>query len=371
MTTSPTPAGFAAGRLLSGPSAAGMRRRAFLVTGLAASMSAGRADAAVGERRAAADALFDRFRAETGLADASTIVMRGEAVLHQRYAGRYTPQTLVPIASSSKWMFGALVMTLVDDGLLALDAPIGTYLPELPASHRALRVDALMSYTAGLVGLREALELQQPAGISLLESALRAARTPLAAPPGAQFDYGGANFQFVGAAAERVSGRTWHELFQARIAGPLGMTSTAWGRLRAAPDPRAPVANPVLQAGAWTTLPDYAAFLTMIAQDGLHRGRRILSARAVAAMGTIMTRGLPKVGPEGLGAQPTEYMVAHWCERPEGLRCTLESSPGYFGANPWIDRTARLHGVLLVQDRRQRIVGAETRLRDGLIDLFA
>lgn len=348
-----------------------MRRRAFLVAGLAASMSAGRADAAVGERRAAADALLDRFRAETGLADASTIVMRGEAVLHQRYAGRYTPQTLVPIASSSKWMFGALVMTLVDDGLLALDAPIGTYLPELPPSHRALRVDALMSYTAGLVGLREALELRQPAGISLLESALRAARTPLAAPPGVQFDYGGPNFQFVGAAAERVTGRTWHELFQTRIADPLGMTSTAWGRLRAAPDPRAPAANPVLQAGAWTTLPDYAAFLTMVAQDGTYRGRRILSARAVSAMGKIMTRGLRKIGPEGLDVQPAEYMIAHWCERPEGRRCTLESSPGYFGANPWIDRTRRLHGVLLVQDQRRRIVGAETRLRDGLIELFA
>lgn len=348
-----------------------MRRRAFLVAGLSASMSAGRADAAGDERRAAADALFERFCAETGLADASTIVMRDEAVLHLRYAGRYTPQTRVPIASSSKWMFGALVMTLVDDGLLALDAPIGTYLPELPPSHRALRVDALMSYTAGLVGLREALELRQPAEISLLESALRAARTPLAAPPGAQFDYGGPNFQFVGAAAERVTGRTWHELFQTRIADPLGMTSTAWGRLRAPPDPRAPVANPVLQAGACTTLPDYAAFLTMIAQDGVYRGRRILSARAVAAMGTIMTRGLRKIGPEGLGAQAAEYMIAHWCERPEGPRCTLESSPGYFGANPWVDRASRLHGVLLVQDQRRRIVGAETRLRDGLIDLFA
>ncbi len=371
MTTSPTPAGFAAGRLLSGQAAAGIRRRAFLSAGLAVSLGAGRADAAPDDRRAAADALFDRFRAETGLADASTIVMRGEAVLHQRYAGRYTPQTLVPIASSSKWMFGALVMTLVDDGLLALDAPIGAYLPELPPSHRALRVDTLMSYTAGLVGLREALELRQPAGISLLESALRAARTPLAASPGAQFDYGGPNFQFVGAAAERVTGRSWHALFQARIADPLGMTSTAWGRLRAPPDPRAPVANPVLQAGAWTTLPDYAAFLTMIAQDGTYRRRRVLSARAVAAMGTIMTRGLHKIGPEGLGAQAAEYMIAHWCERPEGLRCTLESSPGYFGANPWIDRTTRLHGVLLVQDQRRRIVDAETRLRDGLIDLFA
>lgn len=169
--------------------------------------------------------------------------MRGEDTLWFRYAGRYAAQTVVPIASSSKWMFGALVMALVDDGLLRLDAPIGTYLPELPEAYRPLRIEALMSYTAGLAGLRDMIELQQPAGISLLESALRAARTPPVAPPGALFDYGGPNFQFVGAAAERVTGETWHALFKARIAAPW-----AWGRrpgagyaLRPTRTPRRPI----------------------------------------------------------------------------------------------------------------------------------
>lgn len=347
-----------------------MQRRTFLMSGLVTALGAGGARASA-RREAEADALFARFRAETGLADASTAVMRGEETLYVRYAGGYSAETQVPIASSSKWMCGALIMSLVDDGLLRLDAPIGTYLPELPEAYRPLRLDALLSYTAGLVGLRELLELRQPPGISLLESALSAARTPLAHPPGAQFEYGGPNFQLVGAAAERVTGKSWHELFNRRIAEPLGMTSTAWGRLRVPPDPRAPVANPVLQAGAWTTLPDYSAFLTMIAQDGIRRGRRVLSARAMAAMGTIMTGGLRKAGLEGAAMGPAEYMIAHWCEQPQAGGCALESSPGYFGANPWIDRKARLHGVLLVQDQRRRIAGAETVLRDGLINLFA
>lgn len=346
-----------------------MKRRVFLVSGLAAAIGAGGARASV-DKSAAADALFARFRRETGLEDASTVVMRGEETLYLRYAGAYAPETQIPIASSSKWMFGALVMTLVDEGRLRLDAPIGTYLPELPEAYRSLRLDALMSYTAGLVGLREMIELRQSPGISLLDSALAVARTPLAHAPGVQFDYGGANFQLVGAAAERVSGQSWHELFKTRIAIPLGMSSTGWGRLRSPPDPRAPVGNPVLQAGVWTSLPDYTAFLTMVAQDGIYRGRRVLSAKAMAAMGAIMTAGLPKGGLEGAGMGPAEYMIAHWCERPEGGRCTLESSPGYFGANPWIDRRAGLHGVLLVQDQRRRIAAAETVLRDGLIQLF-
>lgn len=347
-----------------------MKRRTFLTMGLAAALGAAGAAQAAG-RQAAAEALLARFRADTGLADVSTVVMRGEETLYVAYSGAYGPETVVPIASSSKWMFGALVMSLVDEGRLCLDAPIGTYLPDLPRDYAALRLDALMSYTAGLVGLQEMLELRQPADISLLQSARLAARTPLAHPPGVRFDYGGPNFQFVGAAAEQVTGRTWHALFQDRIAGPLAMDATRWGRLRNPPDPRSPPANPVLQAGVWTTLPDYAAFLTMIAQEGVWRGRRVLSREAVTTMDTVMTRGLAKGGLDGAGMAQAEYMIAHWCERLEADRCTLESSPGYYGANPWIDRKAGLHGVILVQDQRRRIAAAQTALRDGLIQLFA
>jgi hypothetical protein len=109
----------------------------------------------------------------------------------------------------------------------------------------------------------------------------------------------------------------------------------------------------------------------MIAQDGTLRGRRVLSPEAMAAMGRIMTLGLRKGGLEGAGMGPAEYMIAHWCERVEAGRCTLESSPGYYGANPWIDRTRGLHGLILVQDQRRRIAREQTALRDGLIALFA
>ncbi|WP_029911758.1 serine hydrolase [Caulobacter sp. UNC358MFTsu5.1] len=341
-----------------------------MLTGLAA-MAAGCASAAPRASDGAADALVQRFLDASGLADCSITVMRGEQALYTRYRGGYGPGTLVPIASASKWMVGATIMTLVDDGLLSLQAPIGDYVPGLPEAYAALRLDQLMSFTAGLPGLREFIELRQPADISLTESAQRAARTPLANPPGAQFDYGGPNLQFVGAAAEQVTGKTWSLLFAERLAGPLGMRATLWGRVRQAPDPKAPVANPVLQGGAWTTLPDHAAFLTMIAQDGVLQGRRVLSSAAVLAMDTVMTTGVRKgMSLPGNVAGQGEYMIAHWCERLEGARCTLSSSPGAFGAYPWIDRRANLHGVLLVQDQRPRIAAAEFALRDGLTELF-
>lgn len=352
-----------------------LQRRTLLFSAVAA-LCTGCASGAVAEAGGGAgseaDALVKQFLGATGLADCSVAVMRGETTLYERYMGAYGPRTQVPIASASKWMVGATIMSLVDEGRLRLEAPVSTYLPELPPAYGALRLDQLMSYTAGLPGLRDFIELRQPANISLLESAMMAARAPLVAAPGVRFDYGGPNLQFVGAAAERVSGMSWHELFRQRISRPLGMTSTLWGRVRQAPDPAAPVRNPVLQGGAWTTLGDHAAFLTMIAQSGTYRGAKVLSPGAIAAMDRIMTMGLQKgAAMPGEGPGKAEYMIAHWCERigEDGL-CDLSSSPGAFGAYPWIDRRADIHGLILVQDQRPRIAASQMVLRNGLTRLF-
>ena len=115
-------------------------------------------------------------------------------------------------------------------------------------------------------------------------------------------------------------------------------------------------ANPMLQGGAWTTASDYAAFLTMIAQNGQVQGRQILSAEAVARMGRVMTLGLRK-GFTAPGAQgkDVEYLLAHWCERRVEDRCTFETSPGLYGTYPWVDRDSGLHGVIFLKDRLRRI----------------
>lgn len=361
---------------------AGLHRRGFL--GLSAlALCAGCASARgliaepagaplSGGADARADALVGGFIRSTGIADLSLTVMRGEQSLYLRHRGSFGPETQIPIASSSKWMVGATIMALVDKHLLALDAPISRYVPGLPAEYGALRLDQLLSYTAGLPSLAKFVEFKQPPGISLTQSAQRAAGEPLASRPGTQFDYGGANLQFVGAAAEQVTGRRWQEIFDAEIAGPLGMRSTLWGGTFQRPTRAALPANPMLQGGAWTTLPDYAAFLTMIAQDGVYRGRRILSAAAIEAMGRVMTAGLRK-GFTAPGAQNSaaEYMIAHWCERIEAERCTFESSPGLFGTYPWIDRASGLHGVIFLKDRLRRIAEEQRALRNALIGIYA
>jgi CubicO group peptidase (beta-lactamase class C family) len=47
--------------------------------------------------------------------------------------GPYTANTRQPIASCSKWLSAALVMTFVDEGKLNLDDTVGKWLPVLTA----------------------------------------------------------------------------------------------------------------------------------------------------------------------------------------------------------------------------------------------
>ena len=64
--------------------------------------------------------------------------------------------------------------------------------------------------------------------ISLTRSAQLAAREPLASPPGTQFDYGGANLQFLGAAAEQVTSQRQAASFSRFSQSGVVQMSFAW-----------------------------------------------------------------------------------------------------------------------------------------------
>ena len=55
----------------------------------------------------------------------------GDTPVHRFATGAMTPRTVIPIASASKWLTTATLMTFVDEGKLALDDPVARYLPGL------------------------------------------------------------------------------------------------------------------------------------------------------------------------------------------------------------------------------------------------
>jgi CubicO group peptidase (beta-lactamase class C family) len=296
---------------------------------------------------------------ENALAHASNakgltvIVMRGGRRLYRMDIGDIAPDQQFPIASASKWLTGALVMSVVDEGKLSLDAPISTVLPEFNGEAARITLRELLSQTAGMGSLKAGFDIRQPATITLAQSAAQIAARPLEDPPGRIFNYGGPHFQVAGAMVEAVTGKRWADLFNERIAGPLGMTHTSWLHLPRQTETPAQTLNPLLQGGVVTTAEDYMRFLTMLAGEGEYQGRRVLSRQAVDAMETNQTLGVTMgYVPPGATVRAAQYALANWCDAwDKTKRCTRVSSPGAFGTTPWIDRDSGLYGIFFIMTR--------------------
>jgi CubicO group peptidase (beta-lactamase class C family) len=291
----------------------------------------------------AVDALARRWVQEVKLPGAALYVAHEGRVVHEAYYGGYTSATVEPIASASKWLSGAVLMSLVDDKTVDLDKPIGDVLDDMPLDKRPLTLRRLFSHTSGLPS-------EVPAAarwtITMDEAARAIGEADLAAEPGKEFRYGGASMQLAAAVMVKASGKSWHELFKARIADPCGMTATQFGRRSMSP-------NPQVAGGASSTLADYARFLSMLAAGGTVGGKRVLSEAAVAEMRKDQTRGadvtkaslMRIIGGDGYG-------IGNWVDaRNAKGESTANSSPGAFGFTPWIDHERKIVGVWMVCDR--------------------
>ncbi|MCA8953772.1 MAG: beta-lactamase family protein [Planctomycetes bacterium] len=272
--------------------------------------------------------------------NASLAIARDAVPLFSAHYGTFGPSTVVPIASATKWLSGAVIMSLVDDGLLDLDAPVSTYLPNFTGLAGTMTVRQMFSHTAGTVGDHWAISA---ANLTLEQAVNVLAQVPLRAPPGTDFYYGGVSMHIAGRVAEVVAGQDWATLFQTRIAGPLQMTATDYLGIGSASNPR-------IAGGVRSTLADLANFVAMLQQGGNFQGTQVLSPNAVDALFEDQTGGVPitsaPVAAPGLG-----YAIGAWVERRDaGGRVVEASSQGAFGCTPWVDRERGTSGVFLTAD---------------------
>lgn len=288
--------------------------------------------------------------------------------------GKIGAETRYPIASASKFLTAATIMSLVDDGALTLDQPISEWLPALPEHAGGLTLRQLLSQTSGLAGVHgELYDLEQDHRISLNDSAMEVAARPLLTEPGTVFAYGGPGFQVAGAVVEAVTKQSWAEVFRTRIAVPIGMKNTVWTHLRLGTTATPPVAqtlNPVLQGGAVATAGDYLRFLSMIAQDGRFDGTRVLSSAAVDALLKNQT-ATARMTPTGANVLvDARYALGNWCESWDSSDAgLLNSSIGIFGVYPWIERPTGRFGIVFpcVRENAFRFWPQIETIRDVLL----
>jgi CubicO group peptidase (beta-lactamase class C family) len=236
------------------------------------------------------------------------------------------------IASMTKPIVAVGALTLLERGQLAIDEPVGTYLPPLSkmqvavlksndggpgfdtvAAQRQVTIQDLMRHTSGIIyGGRGATAVHKlyPASSSAVGSGMtgkefvdKLASLPLLHQPGSTWDYG-FGLDVLGVVIERVSGQPLGQYLEAQVFKPLGMKDTAFAvppekakRYAKAfandPDTGKPqfvldLTKPLkFECGggcAASTAGDYLRFAQMLLDGGKLEGKRVLSRKTVEYM---------------------------------------------------------------------------------------
>ncbi|MBS0548771.1 MAG: serine hydrolase [Proteobacteria bacterium] len=292
------------------------------------------------------------------------------------------------IASMTKTVTSVAAMMLVEDGKLQLDAPVARYLPELAdmkvdgaPPKRPMQVIDLLRHTAGLTYPEEGNtpEHRRYDGAffrrdhTLAEFVTSLADKPLLYQPGEVWEYSW-GVDVLGRVIEVASGQSLDVFFRKRLFDPLGMVDTGFA---VPPEKLARVVDPAPAAGRWplwditkpaklfaggaglaSTAPDFLRFSRMLLNGGELDGKRYLTTTTVKRMTTDqLAPGTPFKGEVGKWVGPK--WGTSW-----GLGFEVRTNPDYslrpgavgsfgwsgiWGTYFWIDPTARLAVVMLIQ----------------------
>lgn len=243
----------------------------------------------------------------------------------------YTPTTKQAIASCSKWLSAALVMSFVDEGKLKLTDTVGKWLPVLSQNGKGnITISQCLSHTTGIKAESLKESLSEMRNINSMDEAIaQIASLPMEGKPGTVFHYSNAGLQIAGAIIEKISGKSFETLFAEKIARPLEMKNTDFGKGK--------VALPA--GGAKSTPEDYMNFLVMIMNKGTFKGKRILSEQSINEMQVNRVTKDVKIGYAPAEAGSFGYGYGEWVMESSSSHnlTTAVTSPGLFGSFPVVD----------------------------------
>jgi CubicO group peptidase (beta-lactamase class C family) len=265
----------------------------------------------------------------------SIVARRGEIVLAEAIGARNPDgdpmdfDTAFSIASATKPLTAAVIMSLVEEGKVGLMQRVADYLPELPDALRdRLLVHHLLTHTGGF----EAVTWTGRAKERRLHHAdedARWGRDPVVnaylgcipdleikKPPGAGMLYANLGYEMLGEIVRRITGDSLGAAMRSRIFEPLHMDDSAmvpgpelrsrmvrpepgmpltdqWAQQMMGIDVDTALASDFAAGGVVSTPADYVRFGLMILGGGTLDGERVLSRASVRSMTTNQIPGVP------------------------------------------------------------------------------
>lgn len=284
--------------------------------------------------------------------NAVTLIYKDGKIIYQKAMGDFNAKTQAPIASCSKWLTAALVMTYVDEGKLSLDDKISKFLPIFTKYSKGyITIRDCLAHLTGIesepIRLRDLLSRRK---YSNLEEEVNdfAATREIVSNPGLEFRYSNIGLNIAARVLEVLNRRGFEQLMAERITRPLQMRTTNFFSYNAV--------NP--SGGAQSSPNDYMNFLIMILNKGEFNGKRILSEKAIQEMQIPRTTpGMIKYAP--VAAEGFNYGFGEWILATNAAgKATAVASPGLFGTWPIVDYC---HGYACIIFTKTLLSGEEKR----------
>ena len=347
------------------------------------------------------------------------LIARQGKIAYFESFGLLDPQAKTPmrkdaifrIYSMSKPITTVAAMTLFEDARLALNDPVGKYLPALakmqvatdnkpdpeadphkiatiPAD-RPISIQDLMRHTSGLIygffGDTPVKKLYAEAklgneGETNAQFVDRIAKLPLSYQPGTTWDYSHST-DVLGRLVEVISGKSLYEFERKSILDPLRMGDTSFyvtdqtkqsriaepfendrkiGNGATVGDPRVGGAWESGGGGMVSTAIDYARFLQMLLNGGTLDGQRILGPKTIEYMTSDHLGSAVVPGPYYLPGPGYGFGLGFAVRRDAGVS-PVNGSPGDYnwggagGTAFWVDPKEQMFVVFMMQSPSQRM----------------
>jgi CubicO group peptidase (beta-lactamase class C family) len=301
------------------------------------------ADAGLDLRRlAVADALVAKGCEDGIYPSAVLLIARHGKIAHQSAVGVLKPggpktqvDTIFDLASLTKPHVALGLLTLLEEGKLALTQEIQAFLPEAKGTAVGpLTLKLLATHTSGLPAWKplyksgiDGPKVLPDAHDRILGEILA---TPLHHPPGTKYMYSDLGYMLIGEIVSRVGGMALDLYLHSRIFAPLGMKDTGYRPAPTLRDRIAPTSNSALQgkklvhgevhdenalvfggvsghAGLFGTASDLAIPASALATNGEVKGHRVLGVPTLRLVRSNQTD--PAVGGHSIG----------WFTPPNGM----------------------------------------------------
>jgi beta-lactamase class C len=188
--------------------------------------------------------LVDEWIGPHGVPGVGAAVWSGGEIVAEHYVGEaraglpVTHETLFPLASVTKPISATTFMTLVDEGAISLDEPVGRLLPEFRAGPAAgmeevdptlerlramISARQLLCHVSGLpedLGSRESRYQDRATIDNVIE---QMCRLPLQSAPGVQLRYSNAGYGVIARLTAHVTRQPFWQVAHDRILEPFGI----------------------------------------------------------------------------------------------------------------------------------------------------